>query len=153
MKGVKKMQKNNLTFGIFSTIAGIILLIAISIIETKLYGLLFSFSFAITMSGIFMVGKYLYWSRPSKIKELEERLDAEQINLHDERKEALRNKSGRYAYIIGLIIISISIIVFSVMSELDIPLDARFIVLYLSVYLVFQYAIGIIIFRKLNRKY
>lgn len=147
------MQKNNLVIGIFYTIIGIISLIVISIIKTKLDVLLFAFSFTFTLSGILMIGRYLYWSRPSKIKEYEERLDAEQINLHDERKKNLRNMSGRYAYLIGLVIISISIITFSVIDKFDVNFNARFIILYLSAYFIFQYIIGIIIFRHLSRKY
>lgn len=147
------MQKSNLINGIISTIVGLISLILISFIETKIDGLLFTFSLTFTISGIIIVGRYLYWSRPSKINEYEERLDKEQINLHDERKEKLRNISGRYAYLIGLAIISISIITFSVIDKFDIISNARLIVLYLYAYLIFQYIIGIIIFRYLSRKY
>ena len=68
-------------------------------------------------------------------------------------KSKLRDKSGRYAYAIGLMTVSISIIIFSLLGQLEIIDNSRLIVLYLSGYLVFQIVIGIVIFKQLLKKY
>ena len=44
----------------------------------------------------------------------------------------LRNKSGRYAYILGLIILSISIAVFFILESLEIIDNSDLIVMYIG---------------------
>lgn len=68
-------------------------------------------------------------------------------------KIKLRDKSGRYAYIIGILTITFSVLVFSILGELEIIENSRLIVLYLSGYLIFQIVIGIVIFNQLLKKY
>lgn len=75
------------------------------------------------------------------------------IELHDELKSKLRDKSGRYAYAIGLMTVSISIIIFSILGQLEIIDNSRLMVLYLGGYLLFQIVIGIVIFKQLLKKY
>lgn len=67
-------------------------------------------------------------------------------------KENLRNRSGRIAYNITLIIIGISIIVFGILGALD-AIDSDLLVIYLGILLVFMYVIGIVIFKKLLKEY
>lgn len=67
-------------------------------------------------------------------------------------KENLRNRSGRIAYNITLIIIGISIIVFGMLGALDV-IDSDLLVIYLGILLVFMYVIGIVIFKKLLKEY
>lgn len=73
--------------------------------------------------------------------------------MHDERKTILRDKSGRYAYIIGLIVISVSIVIFSIIGSLNIIENSKLIITYLAGFLVFQFIIGILIYNHLNKKY
>lgn len=77
----------------------------------------------------------------------------EKIEMHDELKVKLKDKSGRYAYILGLIVICISIMAFSILGRLEIIDNARMIVWYLGVYLMFQIVAGIAIFNYLLKKY
>ena len=63
----------------------------------------------------------------------------------------LRNKSGRYAYILGLIILSISIVVFFILESLEIIDNSDLIVMYIGGLIVFQCMIGIIIYRHLSK--
>lgn len=91
--------------------------------------------------------------RPQNTTKYAEKMEEEKINLHDERKEKFRNLSGRYAYLLGLITICISIVVFSVLSSLGIMQNAKILILYLSAYAAFQYIAGILIFRHLDKKY
>ena len=63
-------------------------------------------------------------------------------------KSRLRDQSGRYAYLLGLAVLSVSIVVFSVLGALNI-LDSRVIILFLGGYLLFQVVAGMVIFKHL----
>ena len=80
-------------------------------------------------------------------------VENEKIELHDELKSKLRDKSGRHAYAIGLMTVSISIIIFYILGQLEIIDNSRLMVLYLGGYLLFQIVIGIVIFKQLLKKY
>ena len=100
-----------------------------------------------------MLWKYYYWTRPENKGKYLEKVENENIELHDERKTILRDKSGRYAYIIGLIVVSVSIVIFSILGSLNVIENHKFIVLYLAGFLIFQYITGTLIFNHLNKKY
>ena len=89
---------------------------------------------------------------PSKMNDIEQFLDNEQIEIQDERKVKLRNLAAKYTYILGLIVITLSIIVFSILRELEITVGIDIIIWYLTGYLFFQYFMGIIIYNFLNVK-
>lgn len=65
----------------------------------------------------------------------------------------LRDKSGRYAYVMGLLILSVPIVVLSVLGALDILPDTRGLLLFPGAYLLFQFIAGALIFRRLSQKY
>jgi hypothetical protein len=153
MKGAINMKKNNFITGLLFLLVGMICLVTALLFETKLNSLLSGFAGAGISSGIVMLWKYYYWIRPENKDKYKEKIEKENVELHDERKEMLRDKSGRYAYILGLIVLSISIVVFSILGSLEIVGDTRLIVLYLGGLLVFQYIIGVIIYKKLSKKY
>ncbi len=73
--------------------------------------------------------------------------------MGDERKERLRDKSGRYAYLLGLPVLSASVVLFAILGKLEVITNAKLIILYLAGYFVFQYVAGVVIFRHLNHKY
>ena len=75
------------------------------------------------------------------------------INLHDELNEKLRDKSGRIAYLIGLLIICISEVVFSILGKAGVISDHKVIVLYLFGLLLIQIVIGNVAYRQLRKKY
>ena len=147
------MKKNNFITGLLFLLVGMICLVTALLFETKLNSLLSGFAGAGISSGIVMLWKYYYWIKPENKDKYKEKIEKENVELHDERKEMLRDKSGRYAYILGLIVLSISIVVFSILGSLEIVGDTRLIVLYLGGLLVFQYIIGVIIYKKLSKKY
>jgi len=68
-------------------------------------------------------------------------------------KTKVRDRAGRYSYTIGLLFISFSILIIGFLGALEIIEHTRLIVLYLSGYLVFQIAIGIVIFNQMMKKY
>lgn len=147
------MKKSNLHGGLIYLLVGLACLVIALNFESKLESLLFGFAGAGICSGAVILWKYYYWTRPENKDRYKEKLENENIELHDERKIILRDKSGRYAYIIGLIVISLSIVAFSVIGSFNIVQNTKLIIIYLAGFLVFQYIIGILIFSRLNKKY
>lgn len=121
--------------------------------ESKLDGLFFGIAGAGIVSGVAMVFRYLYWSLPKNKEQYQQSLENENIEQHDELKEKIRDKSGRYAYVLGLITISISMLVFSALGSLKIINNSIVIILYLGGYSLFQIIAGISIFNHLLKKY
>ena len=65
----------------------------------------------------------------------------------------LRDRSGRYAYLAGLAVLALSIVVFSLLDAWEVIAGGRLIMLYLGAYFLFQILIGLVFFRRLRRKY
>lgn len=147
------MKKNNFIIGLGYLIIGILCLVFILLFETKLNSILSGFATTGIFFGSVVLWKYYYWTRPENKDKYKEKTQNEDIELKDERKEKLRDKSGRYAYILGLIVLSISVVVFSILGSLEIIDNSEMIVIYLSGLTVFQYIVGIIIYRHLSKKY
>lgn len=147
------MKKSNLLEGILFILGGIILLCAALLTDSVLDSLLIGFAAGAICSGIVMTCKYFYWCTPKNKERYQEKIENEKIELHDELKTKLRDRSGRYAYAIGLMTVSVSIVIFSILGQLEIIDNSRLIVLYLGGYLIFQIAIGIVIFNRLLKKY
>ena len=68
-------------------------------------------------------------------------------------RSGLRNKAGRYAYLLGLALAYVAIIVFGLLGNLGVIQYGRELVLFLGVYVLVQYAAGVLIYRKLCEKY
>jgi hypothetical protein len=147
------MKKSNLWVGWIYLFAGIIFLLIALLTDSALESLLFGFAGAGIVPGLLMIVKYFYWSSPKNVGRYSERIAAEQIERGDELKEKLRDKSGRYAYILGILVISVSMVVFSVLDALEVIVSPRAMILFLGGYLVFQFIIGVVIFNRLLKKY
>jgi len=147
------MKKDNLIMGLAFFISGISLLIFILFFDTRLNSLLSGYATTGIVFGGFTLWKYYYWTRPENMDKYNEKIETENIELKDERKEMLRNKSGRYAYILGFLVLSASIVIFSIFGALEIIENADLMVIYLGGFTVFQYIIGIVIYRYLSKKY
>lgn len=146
------MKKNNLIAGVFYLIAGVLFLTLGILTNTKLDSLFFGFAGAGIVPGLLMICKYFHWSKPENIGAYNEKLKNEQIDLHDELKEKLRDKSGRYSYLIGLITVGVSILIFSVLGMLE-YINPRIIIIFLGVYMLFQIVLGVVIYNRLLKKY
>lgn len=146
------MKKNNLYIGLLYMALGAVCLVFALSTENSLGSLLFGFSGAGLIGGLSLIWRYFYWSSPKRRDVYEARLEEDQINLKDEFKESLRNRSGRIAYLITLLVITLSMVVFSVIGSLGV-LDTKLLVLYLSILWIFMYGIGIIVYRILMKKY
>lgn len=143
--------KEYLKGGIINSILGIILIIIPLFVKFKYSSSLFGAGCAIIVSGIRSFYSYRKWSNEENQGKFEEKLEIEEINLKDERKEKNRNISGRYAYIIGLVIILASIVTFTILDILNIIEFNKMFMIYLGIYLLFQYIIGVVIFNILEK--
>ena len=67
----------------------------------------------------------------------------------------LRNKSGRMAYILGLLAAAVSMTAFSVLGKLGMVEEAasRLLILFLAGYMVFQILAGWALYWLLDKKY
>lgn len=147
------MKKNNLYFGIAYVVIGILFILLTVIVNQKLQSIFTGLGFGLTFPGVILLWKYFYWNKPENIERYKEKMENEQIDLHDERKVSLRDKSGRYAYILGVIILAIAVLVFSVINSCDIKIASEVFIIFLDLFFAFQIIIGIVIFRYLNNKY
>lgn len=147
------MKKSNLIESIAFVLGGIVLLCAALLTDSVLDSLLIGLAAGGICSGIVAMCKYFYWNMPKNKERYQEKIENERIELHDELKTKLRDKSGRYAYTIGLITVSVSMIIFSILGQLEIIDGSRTIVLFLGAYFVFQAVVGSMIYRHMLKKY
>ena len=151
------MKKNSLTIGILYLLFGIGCMVLALLMGDKLNGLdglLFGFGGAGIGSGSIVIYKYFYWTSEKHKKEYSDKLENEQIELHDELKEMLRAKAGQYTYILGLMVVAVSMPIFVVFDALEIFMinNLKFIG-FLFAYLIFQILAGNIIYKYLLKKY
>ena len=98
------MKKSNLWTGIAFVAAAILCVLIALLFDTPLDSILCGFAGGLGAPGLVQIYKYFKWSRPENAAEYQERMEMKQIELRDERKEMLRNKAGRYAYIFNLLL-------------------------------------------------
>ena len=145
------MKRSNIIYGLtYIILSGISLYIAIIFDANKMSGVFYGLTGALGVGGIVSIAQYFYWKRHNE--KYEEKLEIERIEQQDELKQKLRDKSGRYAYLIGMSITALSIMAYSLLGVLNI-MDTEYIVIYLSIYLISQLFIGKIVFNHLLRKY
>ncbi len=135
--------------------AGILFLLAALLWETRMESLLCGLFGAFAAPGVAQICKYVKWTRPKNAAIYQERLEQERIDLRDERKSMLRDKSGRYTYVLGMLTLSAAIIVFSVLEAFGVvgETETSLMVLFLAGYRLFQFLAGIAIYRWLEKKY
>ena len=130
------MKKSNIIYGLTCIILSwISFYIAIIFYSNKMSGVFYGLTAALGVGGFVSIAQYFYWKRHNE--KYEEKLEIERIEQQDELKQKLRDKSGRYAYLIGMSITALSIMAYSLLGVLNI-MDTEYIVIYLSIYLISQ---------------
>ena len=108
--------------------------------------LLCSIGFGLIFSCAAGLGRIFYWSRPSRQAEYNARKEEAQINMLDERKQYIRAKSGQIAYqIMTFVLLGISFILTVFQAK-------AWIIAMLFGLFIFQYIIGIVVFRYLEKR-
>lgn len=147
------MEKSVVYKGTACTLLGVVSLLIALFTEYKFEGILWGVCGATTASGITMICQYVYWSRPENKTRYDEKEKNERIEMADERKVMLRDKSGRITYHIMIAIYCILIMMFTILSVFEYFMPfSRYAVIGLSILLVFQYICGIVIFNRLDKR-
>ena len=147
------MKKNNLVISCLYVAWGIVNLLAGLLTNTKLDDIFFGMAGAGIVPGIMMIYRYFYWKSPKNSRRYQEILENEQIEQRDELKEKVRGLAARYTYLSGVLMTSFAMLVFAVLGSLDVPVDYRVTVLYLGGFLIFQGVAGVVMFKRLMKKY
>lgn len=148
------MKKSNLAIGILYVLFGIVCLLTGLLVNTRLDSLLFGFAGVGIFPGCTMIFKYFYWTSPEHEKEYLEKMENEQIELQDELKQHLRAKAGQYTYVLGMVVIAVSMPVFAALDELQLfAINNLMFIAFLFLYLMFQIFAGNIIYKHLLKKY
>lgn len=147
-----KRLKNYLYLGIVYLLVGIAFVFIELKFGTKSDNMLYLLAFAGFFYGGFSLFKYFYWSRPENKDRYYEKIEERNVEIDDERKTILRDKSGRYAYNIGLTVLSITIVLLTIINSVGNIENFNFIIIYIAGYMMFQYVIGVLIFNHLSKK-
>lgn len=147
------MKKSILYTGIGYILFGVISLIIALSSEFKFEGILWGLCGAGIGSGITMIFKYAYWSKPENAARYNEKLKVEKIEMSDERKIMLRDKSAYLTYRIMIVIYCMLIMTFTVLSVFEyFKPFSQYAVILLSILLIFQHICGIVILNRLNKR-
>lgn len=147
------MKKSELWRGVGFLAGGVVCLTVALMLDTLLGSLFCGFAGALIAPGAAQVLKYRKWSRPENAAAYREKLVLEQIEQRDERKELLRNKAGRYAFVLGLLLCTACILAFAVLGELGLVAVHRPAMLMLGGFLIVQLAAFFLFYRWLEEKY
>jgi hypothetical protein len=149
------MKKRDFWTGLIMMALGLLCLAGTIFWNTVLGSILYGFSGALIGPGAVLVWKYIRWTKLETADACRRHFEEEQIELRDERKEMLRNRSGRYAYVVGMLAAVVSMNVFFLLGKLGMLEEAasRLIVLFLGGYAFFQVLAGWVIYQLLDRKY
>ena len=147
------MGNSYLNRGIICVLVGVCFILAAVFTESALDGLLWGLAGGALGPGIGMIIMHFYWSSPQNIERYKEKQEQKNIEVHDELNEKLRDKSGRIAYLIGLSVICVSVVVFAILGKMGVITDYKIVVLYLYGLMVFQIAAGVAANWYLRQKY
>lgn len=147
------MKKRDFYFGLACVILGAGLIVSGMVLNTRLSGIICGGGGGILGSGIGQLCRWWKWSRPENVDAYREKLEQEQIDLRDERKTMLRDKSGRYAYLFSMALCLAAIFVLCVLYLLEVADFAQPLAQLLVLYLIIQYVSGLIIYQHLSEKY
>lgn len=146
------MKKSTLYTGFAYCFVGITSMVIALTTEFRLEALLWGIAGAGIGPGALIIGRYFYWLRPEHQAEYENRIQKENIDLKDERKIMLRDKSGRLAYIATMILQLALAFAFSILSILGYFAPfSRYACIGLGVLLILQYIFGIVAYNRLSK--
>lgn len=140
------MKKNGVV-ALLLFICGIALIIMGLFIETLTHGsTIFGMGWGFIGGAVVTFYMYVYMLDPKNKLHYEEHLKSEKINLNDERKIMLREKSGRITYVIMFVVLTILNIVFTFIGV------EKWIILTLWGVIAFKYICGVTVFYYLAKK-
>lgn len=128
-------------------IIGIVLLIVSFKLEDEYYvTLVMAMGIGLISAGAVNLARYYYWKRPKRRLEYERKKEEAHINAIDERKAFLRAKAGQMAYQIMFFLLLFLSFLLAVLQA-----EAWIIAMMYGLWL-FQWIIGIVIFKRLEKR-
>ena len=132
---------------VLDILLGAVLLIAGLFMQVDYYNsMVFSAGVGLVMAGGVHLARLIYWQRPERQEEYKARQKQAHIDAVDERKQFLRMKSGQMAYQIMLVVLFLLAFVLALLRV------EAWIILMVFLLTVFQWGLGVVLFRMLEKR-
>lgn len=147
------MKKSYLRNGIVLAAIGFVLIIFSVNTSSDLSGLLAGFGGGALGPGIAMIIKYLYYNTGGREAEYEKILENVEIEQKDELNIKIRDKAGRKAFIITLIMTIVLEVLFLILGVLGLIPNYLLLVIIFFIFAVFQVVIATILYNQILKEY
>ncbi len=146
------MKKNMLYPGIVYFICGILLVLLATFTEFSFEAFIWGLSGAALGPGICMILQYMYWSKPERAVDYEEKIKNQRIEMNDERRVMLRDKAGRITNQIMSYVLVILIFIVSILSVFSVMVISKWVLVVLGLLILFQFICSVVVYNKLDKK-
>lgn len=146
------MKKNMLYLGIVYFICGILLVLLATFTEFSFEAFIWGLSGAALGPGICMIFQYMYWSKPERAVDYEEKIKNQSIEMNDERRVMLRDKAGRITNQIMSYVLVILIFIVSILSVFSVMVISKWVLVVLGLLILFQFICSVVVYNKLDKK-
>ncbi|WP_102833792.1 hypothetical protein [Clostridioides difficile] len=146
------MKKNMLYVGIIYFICGILLVLLATFTEFSFEAFIWGLSGAALGPGICMIFQYMYWSKPERAVDYEEKIKNQRIEMNDERRVMLRDKAGRITNQIMSYVLVILIFIVSILSVFSVMVISKWVLVVLGLLILFQFICSVVVYNKLDKK-
>ncbi|HBF4556949.1 hypothetical protein [Clostridioides difficile] len=146
------MKKNMLYVGIIYFICGILLVLLATFTEFSFEAFIWGLSGAALGPGVCMILQYMYWSKPERAVDYEEKIKNQRIEMNDERRIMLRDKAGRITNQIMCYVLVILIFIVSILSVFSVMVISKWVLVVLGLLILFQFICVVVVYNKLDKK-
>lgn len=146
------MKKNMLYVGIIYFICGILLVLLATFTEFSFEAFIWGLSGAALGPGVCMILQYMYWSKPERAVDYEEKIKNQRIKMNDERRIMLRDKAGRITNQIMCYVLVILIFIVSILSVFSVMVISKWVLVVLGLLILFQFICSVVVYNKLDKR-
>ncbi|MEL0754625.1 hypothetical protein VXA53_01935 [Clostridioides difficile] len=146
------MKKNMLYVGIIYFICGILLVLLATFTEFSFEAFIWGLSGVALGPGVCMILQYMYWSKPERAVDYEEKIKNQRIEMNDERRIMLRDKAGRITNQIMCYVLVILIFIVSILSVFSVMVISKWVLVVLGLLILFQFICSVVVYNKLDKR-
>ena len=146
------MKKNMLYVGIIYFICGILLVLLATFTEFSFEAFIWGLSGAALGPGVCMILQYMYWSKPERAVDYEEKIKNQRIEMNDERRIMLRDKAGRITNQIMCYVLVILIFIVSILSVFSVMVIRKWVLVVLGLLILFHFICSVVVYNKLDKR-
>ncbi|HGM3888589.1 TPA: hypothetical protein ACKOU0_001461 [Clostridioides difficile] len=146
------MKKNMLYVGIIYFICGILLVLLATFTEFSFEAFIWGLSGAALGPGVCMILQYMYWSKPERAVDYEEKIKNQRIEMNDERRIMLRDKAGRITNQIMCYVLVILIFIVSILRVFSVMVISKWVLVVLGLLILFQFICSVVVYNKLDKR-